>query len=812
MRRPKSIAFVALILIAFPLLAQDQASIRGTVVDNTRVIIPGATVHLQKKGSTEEQIVYTNNEGRFEFSGLNKGIYVITAELSGFETVTAEITIQSSAVQSIELVLPPQQKVSEDVTVSAEGGSLLNKEETQQKEELGEQTLNYAPIQSQRFQDALPLVPSVVRGPDGLININGARATESSLLVNGANVTDPVTGNFAVELPYEAVDSVQVYTNPYSAEFGKFSGGVTNVSTKSGGDKLKLELNDFLPRLHMEGWQTQGIEAWNPRFRVSGPTGYRNLYFSQALQYKFNRTFLEDLPDNENFFQLSGVDSLTQLDYKPNNRHQLTFTFSAFPEKVKNVNLNTFLPIDSTPDFKQRGYNAATFDRYFFENGSFLETSLSFKEYDVSVRPKEESLNTPFLVTTEGYRGNYFNFQDRDSRRIQWGETYTLKPFELSGAHVLRTGVDYAHTDYSGTVRYSPVEVRGAAGELLERIDFSGGDPLAQNSNELSAYIQDHWSPFSDLTVDWGLRLDYDNIAEQANFGPRFSFAYSPALLPKTAFKGGIGKFYDKVFLNAADFEKYPDRVISDFAPDGRLLSTEMLVNRSSGDIKTPRSMTWNLEVDQEVTPRILFRSNFLMRRGTDQFLLTPGNGQLLLSNDGKARYWEWELTSEYKIGTQNNVYVSYVRSSTRGNLNDFDTYFGNFQRPIIREDSFSFLPFYTPNRFLFWGVVKGPFDFYLSPLLEVRNGFPYSIINERQEFVGQRNTEHFPLFTQLDLRITRTFTVLDKYKVTAGLKVFNVLNNFNPRDVQNNIDSPSFGTFYNSVDRMFRIAFEIAY
>ena len=807
------LVILTVLFITFPLFAQEEAGIRGTVVDSGKVILPGATVHLQKKGETNEQIGYTGSDGTFEFSGLNRAVYTLTVELSGFQTVTAEINIDTPGLHRLQIVLPLEQKVQEAVTVSGESTPLLNKEETQKKEEISGKALDLAPIQSERFQDVLPLVPSVVRGPDGLININGARATESSLLVNGSNVTDPVTGNFAVELPYEAVDSVQVYTNPYSAEYGKFSGGVTNVSTKSGSDRLKVEFNDFLPRLHTDGWRTQGIEAWTPRLRVSGPTGFKNLYFSQAVQYKFNRTFLgPDLKDNNDFTQLSGFDTLTQLDYKPSAQHQITFTASAFPETVKNVNINTFLPAASSPDFKQRGFNIAGFDRYFFKGGAFLESSFSVKEYNVMVTPKDESLDSPYLITPEGYRGSYFNLEDRDSRRYNWTEAFTFKPFKAAGPHVIRSGVDLAHTSYSGDLRYSPVEIHGAAGELLERIDYAGSGELGQSTQEASAYVQDHWSPSDEFNIDWGMRLDYDSISKQQNFGPRFAFAYAPKFLPKTVFKGGIGKFYDKVFLNASDFEKYPDRTITEYDEQGDVLQHFLQINRIDGDIKTPRSTTWNLEADQEVTPKILLRTNFLQRHGLDQFVLNPTQQELLLSNGGVSRYWEWEFTSEYRLSSESNVYFSYVRSSTRGDTNDFDTYFGNFQRPVIQEDVFARLPFDTPNRFLFWGVIKSPFQLYLSPLLEIRNGFPYSMVNQAQEFVGERNSLRFPDFAQLDLRITRVFTVFEKYKLTAGLKIFNVLNKFNPRDVQNNIDSPNFGTFYNSVGRMFRIAFEIAY
>jgi len=65
-----------------------------------------------------------------------------------------------------------------------------------------------APIASERFQDALPLIPGVVRGPDGLLNISGTRSNQSALRFNNADGTDPVTGEDAIELPIDAVSVV----------------------------------------------------------------------------------------------------------------------------------------------------------------------------------------------------------------------------------------------------------------------------------------------------------------------------------------------------------------------------------------------------------------------------------------------------------------------------------------------------------------------------------------------------------------------------------------------------------------------------
>lgn len=786
------------------------AAIHGTVVDGTKVALPGATVKLSVTGG-QEQIAYTDENGKFEFPELPAGSYTVTAEMDGFQPVTSKLDLEETP-RNLEIVLPPNAAVSETVSVSAESEPMLEKSQPEHKSEIGEKTLDYVPIPEQRFQDVLPLVPSIVRGPDGSVNINGARSAESSLLVNGSNVTDPVTGNFAIELPIEAVDNVEVYTNPYSAEYGKFTGGVTKVSTKPGEDKFKVEFNDFMPRLHFtDGFKTEGLEAWKPRLRVSGPTGFKNLYFSQAVTYNYLRQFYDDLPEGGDFVKTTAVDSLTQFDFIPSTQHQMTFTVSFFPQTVRNANLNTFLPVASTPDLEQGGYNLGFQDRHFFKSGAYLESSFSEKSYDVTVSPKEDIDSTDFTISPEGNTGNYFNYQDRTSDRTQWLESFTFAQFQGYGTHQFRVGLDLARTRYSGVMKYGDVAVNRKDGSLYEMVRFEGSGNLGHSATELSNYVQDSWTLNDQVALDVGLRLDYDSISSEANPSPRIAFSYAPKSLSHTVFKGGVGYFYDKVFLNAADFEHYPSRVIDRYDTAGKLIDSSTIVNRM-GDVRAPRSRAFNIEVNQEAGPKLLLRSSFTMRDGDHQFKLTPLADEFLLTSNGDSHYWELEFTAEYRINKENNVYLSYVRSHARGDTNDFNTYLGNFQSPLIHENVQADLPFDTPNRLLFWGVARAPYKIVVSPVLEIRDGFPYSAINQEQQFVGDRNSLRFPKFVQLDMRVTRTFHVFNKYDLTAGLKVLNVLNHFNPRDVQNNLDSDHFGTFYNGIGRLYRGAFEIKF
>jgi hypothetical protein len=93
-------------------------------------------------------------------------------------------------------------------------------------------------------------------------------------------------------------------------------------------------------------------------------------------------------------------------------------------------------------------------------------------------------------------------------------------------------------------------------------------------------------------------------------------------------------------------------------------------------------------------------------------------------------------------------------------------------------------------------------------PVLDVPTGFPYSLIDQTREFVGPRDADRYPRFESLDLQITRPVRIPlphERVKARVGFSVFNVLNHFNPRDVQNDIDSDRFDSLFNGVGRTFR-------
>ena len=106
-----------------------------------------------------------------------------------------------------------------------------------------------------------------------------------------------------------------------------------------------------------------------------------------------------------------------------------------------------------------------------------------------------------------------------------------------------------------------------------------------------------------------------------------------------------------------------------------------------------------------------------------------------------------------------------------------------------------------------------------VSPLVEIRSGFPFSFVNERLDFVGARNQAgRFPTFLTIDVQVTKGFAIpklvprLGGRRARFGLAFLNSTNHFNPRDVQNNIASPHLGEVFNSLGTSVRGKFEVEF
>jgi hypothetical protein len=120
--------------------------------------------------------------------------------------------------------------------------------------------------------------------------MKGARSSQGGALLNSANVTDPATGNAAMNLPIDVVQSVKVVANPYDPEYGRLTGAVSSVETvTSNFNAFHLSVQNLFPRPRKRGGDFMGIEAATPRLTVTGPLIKSKIAFTQSFEYRFLR-------------------------------------------------------------------------------------------------------------------------------------------------------------------------------------------------------------------------------------------------------------------------------------------------------------------------------------------------------------------------------------------------------------------------------------------------------------------------------------------------------------------------------------------
>jgi hypothetical protein len=807
---------LAFVLLTACALAQNTGLQAGTVQglvftseqDGGRLVVPGAKISLDGPSHLEAE---SNNEGKFTFNVVPSGSYTVTAHAPGLSAT--QTTVVSEGVVS-ELGLEMKlQAVVESATVTASSDQVDTKQASGNTT-IGESTVEHMPKRNERFEDLLPLVPGVVRGPSGRINMKGARASESGSLVNSADVTDPATGESAISIPIDVVSSVHVLSTPYDPEYGKFTGAVSNVETRPGDfNKFRVSAQNLLPRLRRIDGSIMGIAAFTPRITFSGPIVKDRVALTESFEYRYERNPVDSLPALQRWTRSETFDSYTQIDLNISQKQTATASFVIFPQHLDYYGLNTFTPQPSTPDLNDRGYQAYLQHRYITDSNDLLTSQVSFRRFDADLAPNSAA---PYELLVETTEGGFFNHQNRDTIRTEWEEIYHSHPHHFFGSHELNAGTDFAHNSYDSRQQFLPVQIVGVAGYPLEQIQFGPTSAFSVDQNEIAWFVGDKWTVSNRLTFDLGLRFDRDSVTDSVNTAPRAGFILALTKDSKTLLKGGAGFFYDRVPLNIPAFPYLPDRTVSELNPAGGIISSIEYANIISDGLRNPRSEVWNLEVDRQVTSDFLVRVAYQQRNTVYESFVNPVSagpkGTLGLSDHGSDFYKEFQVTGRYRIH-RSTLNASYVRSRAYGDLNDFNQFFGNNPQAVIQPNQRGRLNFDAPNRLLAWGEIAAPWKLTFAPVLDTHTGFPYSTIDQHREFVGPRNALRFPRFVSTDLQVWREIRLpIKEMHAKIGFGVFNVFNHPNYRDVQNDLDSYRFGEFFNGITRTFHGKFVLEF
>ena len=777
-----------------------------TVLEGT-VRMPVVTLELRAVGDkTVLAKTVSDGAGQATFPDIPAGRYVITASGSSLMTTeSAPFEVRPGVVAQVLLDVRLT-FVAPEVEVRPPNSSPTNSvQPVSTSDMISGSIMDLAPLEGDDFQSLMPLLPGVVRDSDGRLRVKGGQPTQGALQISSASLVDPSTGDFDLDIPGQSVESVEVLANPFAAEYGRFTTSITQIRTKRGTNEWEIKPGGLIPRFR-KGFSA--IRGFEPRFSIRGPLREDRVFFAQDFQFRYVNSPVKSLPD-EPVITLRSFDSFTRIDSVLSSRHTLGGGLVIFPREIERIGMNTFRPPEVNPDLNQSGLSFGGVDRFAIAPDIVLESTLSARFFELNVNAEDQQ---PMVFAPESLSGNFYNDQEREVHSIQLVEALSVSRDNWRGQHVFKIGVDLQTSGYSGFSTSRPVEIRRIDGSLAELTTFAATTNQNVDGTEFAVFAQDRWRAGSRVTFEIGIRLDRDSVVERVNWSPRAGVSISVLPEGEGILRGGFGKFAQRTPLNVGAHTSFEQRTVTRFAPDGTtpLGPPTTFANVTASDLRTPEALVGNIEWNQRFGRRMLFKTNFLHRQGSHEYIIQPDpvNRLIELSTSGSSRYWEVEFTGRYLGGERRDITVSYVRSHAVADLNNYDQFYGNLRNPIIRANERNLTSADVPNRLLVRGTIGLPGKWDFAPVLEIRSGFPWSAADEFLDFVGPRNRfDRLPTVRTLDFSLSRPWH-FKKYRFRAGIKIYNAFGSSADRDVQNNLTSPNFGQFYNPIERSIGFVF----
>jgi hypothetical protein len=671
----------------------------------------------------------------------------------------------------------------------------------------GDELDQFAP--SGGLQAKLRLLASIIEVPGG-VSIKGGRPGQAGVQLGPGTLVDPSTGLTQVSLPDDAIDSVSVLPNPYAVEYGRFSSGLVVIQTRRAGDEWKVRLNNVDPTFRAKRSSPialLGVGWWAPRIEAGGPLIKGKLFLEQTAQFRYSAADVPSLPQDQ--LRISKwFSSFTRVDANMSPRHSLVATGGVFPSVFDTATLGTFTPAAATVDLHVHANQMAVTERAIWTDTLFAETTVQTHEYETDVVPQG---SRPMELQPQTTLGNFFNQQRRITSMLQMIESVSVSRDGPGGPHLLKFGVDLLHNKYAGASVSRPVLIERADGTLARRLDFSGPTTQSITSTDLALFVQDRFQPNTRWSAEFGGRLDRDGVIGRFTVTPRIGAAVRLNDSGSAILHGGFGLFYERTPSTAGTFNEFEAAVDSRFATDGVTpIAPPVQFVRVTGNLETPRTRTWDVAYDHRINGQWSFHLGGIARQGSHELIVQPlqtgvGVGQLQLSSSGRSSYRAADVSVHFTHGTAADFHVSYARSSARGDLNALMNYFDAVLWPVVGDNAYAPASTDAPNRLLARGRLMPTPRWLMLGIFDWRSGLPYSVVNEALDYVGPRNSLRFPSYVRLEVGLERRFKIF-KFQPWIGLRVWNALNSFLPTDVQANLGSPAFGSFYSSEFRQYRI------
>jgi len=238
--------------------AQSTSSLQGTVTDEKGGVVPNATITVRNLATTSERVTHTDEAGNYQLPALPAGSYHVEVRAQGFGTQIVDSLNLEVARQSVKDFQLKVGDINQQVTVTADT-SLIESATTSVGMVINQRTVQEIPLNGRHFVDLGLLIPGSVTPPQngfltaplrgqGSFGLNtaGGREDTVNFMINGVNLNDMVQNQITFQPSINTVQEFKVDNSTFSAEYGRNSGAIANIATRSGTNDYHGELFEFL--------------------------------------------------------------------------------------------------------------------------------------------------------------------------------------------------------------------------------------------------------------------------------------------------------------------------------------------------------------------------------------------------------------------------------------------------------------------------------------------------------------------------------------------------------------------------------------
>lgn len=585
-------------------LSRVAGALRGTIEDPAGYALAGAVIRLLRPDTNQARSLASGPTGSFWVGGLAPGRYELRVTAPGFARyVNGAIVIEIGRVAEVTVRLSAS-AVHQEITV-AERALPIDVTQTTVATTVGAERIEESPVVNRSYlpfvllapglsaSNSQPSSPSAVT-PDSGFTFAGLRSRSNSLYIDGVENNDEYAGGVRTELSPETIHEFQVVNNGLSAESGGSAGGTINVVTKAGANLHHGDLFLFLQNGALDARDPLTNETTSPdlhKDRVGGAIGgplvrNRSFYYlaveqehargddssliSRSLASRVNQALSSGLFPHLSTRSLNPglspveraeTEASAKVTHQISPRHTLLLKY-AF---TNNREVGNAFNNGGLADPSARG-SSFTEDQGLTGSLDSVLSSTAINSLGLQVSTRRSVMRTADQIGPgvdiaglvqfgRPYAGNNY-------RRENHYEINDVVSVQRS-RHLIKFGGDvdrisenlnigdgfagaYIFPSLAAFLSGTPDSFRQAFGTPHTRFAAA----------KFAGFVEDHWSAASHLTLDAGLRYDFEGLPRQFrqdsnNFAPRIGLAYSPS--SNWVLRAGFGIFYDRYLLEAVN-------------------------------------------------------------------------------------------------------------------------------------------------------------------------------------------------------------------------------------------------------------------